>query len=275
MTKTYEFKNLTSNDQNSYSKALKELGKSYNISNVQRQIMEVDEEGNTTGNYISKINRGQYEKEYQAFVKKYIDKLPYKDQLEVDDFGNYVFPENLSNEESDFLDAVEDFEDSHVNKRYTKEYYKNRRKILTLNARKQLADIQKRIYILTAPYIQNGEFIRFDQMNHKEKKMYEQLIDESKQLENEYDSFGELKSKQQVSDAKSITAWKLFLKDKVKYKVNLEKFDQIRESLKDNKDALKEFDKYTKTKKYAEEVAKEKLGLVYGDEIIFKSDDGK
>ena len=38
---------------------------------------------------------------------------------------------------------------------------------------------------------------------------------------------------------------------------------------------LKEFDKYTKTKKYAEEVAKEKLGLVYGDEIIFKSDDGK
>ena len=26
MTKTYEFKNLTSNDQNSYSKALKELG---------------------------------------------------------------------------------------------------------------------------------------------------------------------------------------------------------------------------------------------------------
>lgn len=38
---------------------------------------------------------------------------------------------------------------------------------------------------------------------------------------------------------------------------------------------LKEFDKYTKTKKYAEEIAKEKLGLVYGDEIVFKADDGK
>lgn len=28
--------------------------------------------------------------------------------------------------------------------------------------------------------------------------------------------------------------------------------------------------KYTKTKKYAEEVAKQKLGLVYADEIVFK-----
>lgn len=228
-------------------KALKELGKSYNISNVQRQLMEVDDEGNTTGNYLSKINRGQYEKEYRNFIKNYIDKLSYKDQLETDDFGNYVFPEGMSNEESDFLDAVEDFEDKHANKRYTKEYYKNRRKILTLNARKQLSDIQKRIYILTAPYIQDGEFIRFDLMNHKEKKMYDQLLDESKQLENEYDSFGEHKSIQQVSDAKSITAWKVFLKNKVQYKANTEKFNAIRQSLKNNLEALKAFDdNYTK-----------------------------
>ncbi len=36
---------------------------------------------------------------------------------------------------------------------------------------------------------------------------------------------------------------------------------------------LLEFEKYTRTKKYAEEVAKEKLGLVHEDEIIFKPDD--
>ena len=33
---------------------------------------------------------------------------------------------------------------------------------------------------------------------------------------------------------------------------------------------LEEFAKYTKTKKYAEEVAKDKLGLVYENEIIFQ-----
>ena len=38
-------------------------------------------------------------------------------------------------------------------------------------------------------------------------------------------------------------------------------------------DDLKELETYTKTKKYAEEVAKEKLGLVYDDEIIFKYED--
>ena len=34
---------------------------------------------------------------------------------------------------------------------------------------------------------------------------------------------------------------------------------------------LEEYEKYTKTSKYVEEVAKEKLGLVYEDEIIFES----
>ena len=36
---------------------------------------------------------------------------------------------------------------------------------------------------------------------------------------------------------------------------------------------IEEYSKYVQTKKYAEEVAKEKLGLVYEDEIIFKAQD--
>ena len=34
---------------------------------------------------------------------------------------------------------------------------------------------------------------------------------------------------------------------------------------------LQEYEKYSKTSKYVEEVAKEKLGLVYEDEIVFES----
>lgn len=33
---------------------------------------------------------------------------------------------------------------------------------------------------------------------------------------------------------------------------------------------IEEYEKYTQTKKYIEEVAKDKLGLVHDDEIIFK-----
>ena len=36
---------------------------------------------------------------------------------------------------------------------------------------------------------------------------------------------------------------------------------------------IAEFEKYTKTKKYIEEVAREKLGLVYEDEIIIQTQD--
>lgn len=37
-------------------------------------------------------------------------------------------------------------------------------------------------------------------------------------------------------------------------------------------DEIEEFRKYTQTKKYAEEIAKDKLGLVYEGEIIFKEE---
>lgn len=36
---------------------------------------------------------------------------------------------------------------------------------------------------------------------------------------------------------------------------------------------IEEYEKYTQTKKYIEEVAKDKLGLVNEDEIIFKDED--
>jgi len=46
--------------------------------------------------------------------------------------------------------------------------------------------------------------------------------------------------------------------------------EQIDAEEKRKKD-LEEYEKYTKTDRYIEEIAKEKLGLVYEDEIIFKS----
>ena len=45
---------------------------------------------------------------------------------------------------------------------------------------------------------------------------------------------------------------------------------QIEEQHERTKD-LEEYEKYTKTSKYVEEVAKEKLGLVYEEEIVFES----
>ena len=45
------------------------------------------------------------------------------------------------------------------------------------------------------------------------------------------------------------------------------------EAEKEKAEEIEEYGKYVQTKKNAEEVAKEKLGLVYEDEIIFKAED--
>jgi len=60
----------------------------------------------------------------------------------------------------------------------------------------------------------------------------------------------------------------------------LNSYDERKQSLQTQIDAekerteeLAEFEKYTQTKQYKEEVAKEKLGLVYEGEILFKQED--
>ena len=45
------------------------------------------------------------------------------------------------------------------------------------------------------------------------------------------------------------------------------------EAEKERAKEIEEFKKYTETKKYIEDVAREKLGLVYEDEIIIQTDE--
>ena len=63
---------------------------------------------------------------------------------------------------------------------------------------------------------------------------------------------------------------------KIKEEQYLSRIDELNsniESEKQRTEDLKEFEKYTKTRKYAEEVAEDKLGLVHDGEIIFKPED--
>ncbi|MCR4807671.1 MAG: septum formation initiator family protein [Lachnospiraceae bacterium] len=56
----------------------------------------------------------------------------------------------------------------------------------------------------------------------------------------------------------------------------LEKHESLEKQIEDeNKRAedLVEYEKYTKTAAYVEEVAKDKLGLVYEDEIVFQAEE--
>ncbi len=53
----------------------------------------------------------------------------------------------------------------------------------------------------------------------------------------------------------------------------IEELESQIEAEEEKSEEIEEYSKYVQTKKYAEEVAKDKLGLVYEDEIIFKAEE--
>lgn len=59
------------------------------------------------------------------------------------------------------------------------------------------------------------------------------------------------------------------------YACQLQELKKQKKQLKKDKEDLKEFKKYVKTDEYVEKVARDKLGLVYKDEIIFEPEDSK
>ncbi|MGN0169398.1 MAG: septum formation initiator family protein [Lachnospiraceae bacterium] len=65
---------------------------------------------------------------------------------------------------------------------------------------------------------------------------------------------------------------KLYQKNQV-YAAKQEALEQQYEEQVQRQDDLNAYEKFTRTMEYVEQVAREKLGLVFGNEIIFKSDD--
>ena len=66
------------------------------------------------------------------------------------------------------------------------------------------------------------------------------------------------------------------IKLKEKNRAQQQTINQLNEQIADEEkrsEEIEEYRKYTQTKKYAEDVAKEKLGLVYEGEIIFREED--
>lgn len=61
-----------------------------------------------------------------------------------------------------------------------------------------------------------------------------------------------------------------------KLQINQARIEQLEQQLAEEEERtqeIEEYGKYTQTKKFVEEIAKDKLGLVYEGEIIFKPED--
>ncbi len=67
----------------------------------------------------------------------------------------------------------------------------------------------------------------------------------------------------------SVQIVKIYQKDQ-EYINRQEALEQEYAEEMDRKNEIKEYDRYTQSREYVEDIAKSKLGLLYGNEIIFK-----
>lgn len=60
-----------------------------------------------------------------------------------------------------------------------------------------------------------------------------------------------------------------------KYQASIEKYEKDMEDLEQEKEELEDLKEYVQSDAYVEDMAREKLGLVYEDEVIFEADQDK
>ena len=227
--------------------------------NFFKQFMELDKDGKPTGYFIRNKNYGQFYKDKNAFEQSLRDKYKYTDtdgvvkSLDVDDRGQTIFPEGYDDLEKSYLDDLDDWLDEHANRRYTSDYYKEKRSIpyseqhpnghgLSNVTRNEYDRYQKAINIILDKYDDLSEISDVDQMQ------LDGLYEAKRQLSNHYTQYGVLKTGQDKQIADELTAWHKYLRDKVQYKPLKEKFNRDRQALVDKYGVysrqVKTFDKY-------------------------------
>lgn len=218
--------------------------------NYMKTFCELDENGLPTGYFVrgSKqkdgrvvgINYGKFEKAR----KKKETELRKKYGLLADDHGNTIWNFDIKGEEDTFnkyMDDLDDWLEKHCDRRFTAEYYKKRRRILTRDAREAINEIQSQIQLLlkkcTDP--ENG-YIYTSNLSPEEYRKLKDLRLQKEQLSNLYepilDENGQMveckkKTGKRLEIAESIIQWNKFIQNNVQYKPDYTKYNKARNKL--------------------------------------------
>lgn len=251
--------------------------------NAMKMFYELDENGDPTGYWIRPLNYGRMYRDKDKLVLGLLEDPRFKGKVERDDNGNFVFIDQSV--KNDFLDAKDDLEATICNKRYTSEYYKDRRKFLsqeTINAQSKL---QRQIDILIQKCTDNTTGIpEIHKLTQSERRQLDSLYKQKENLASPYEILysadGKIRSfkKKGGADlkvAEELISWKIHLAENVKYNPNIQKFEQHRKKLIDkygeNSNAVKWFDWYYSSRQLSPEFYEKKKQLNkdrFGDEEL-------
>ena len=113
--------------------------------NYQRNFCEIDDDGQTTGNFIAEVNVGKFEKEKRTFIENWAAAHSALG-VTINEEGSIEFPDDALWKR--FNDDLDDFLDGRQHRRYTSEYYKLEREYMSKDTIEYKRNIRKRIQLL-------------------------------------------------------------------------------------------------------------------------------
>lgn len=242
---------------NLYNK-LRPKGSQISPVNWQKQFLETDKQGVPTGYFIREINSGLFFKERDQVIEELNDKYSNTEKyggaaITFDD-GKPVFHDDdtTANDSvyNQYYDELDEWLSQHAERRYTLDYYKNRRRYLSQDTQRAMNRIQRQIQLLRSMPEAIDEDGWFDKskLSTQDRRLYEALMTQKRELGSHYyfsTDNGILSLKEKTGDAlrmaDEISAWNEFLTKHVRYSKNIELYDKKRSEIPANK--LLEFDR--------------------------------
>lgn len=242
---------------NLYNK-LRPTGSQISPINWQKQFLETDKQGVPTGYFIREINSGQFFKERDQLIEelnnKYSNTEKYGGAAITFDDGKPVFHDDdtTANDSvyNQYYDELDEWLSQHAERRYTLDYYKNRRRYLSQDTQRAMNRIQRQIQLLRSmpdAIDEDGWFDR-SKLSAQDKRLYDTLMTQKRELGSHYyfsTDNGVLSLKEKTGNAlrmaDEISAWNEFLTKHVRYSKNVELYNKKRSEVPASK--LLEFDK--------------------------------
>lgn len=185
--------------------------------NVMQMLQEKDKDGKATGYLVRDRNYGQYYSERTAFFSS----LATKYNLEVDERGLHILPEDEAIRRKYDKD-VRDWLDQKAERMFTKEYYELKGNLLA-ETRDALDEVQDRIASLKSNYMIDGVFYNH-RMSQREQIALKQLQRDKAALASEYNYDGSSKTGTALEIAKDLQKFKAAVGDNIQYKKQSSRF---------------------------------------------------
>ena len=207
--------------------------------NYQRNFCEIDDDGQTTGNFIAEVNVGQFEKEKRTFIENWAAAHSALGVM-INEEGSIEFPDDALWKR--FNDDLDDFLDGRQHRRYTSEYYKLEREYMSKDTIEYKRNIRKRIQLLYDKcYDEDIQAPNIWKLDRDDYQSLQDLLKIQQNLSNPYiityDANGKIdKIEEKVGDqlrmANEIAAFNRALAGKIKFTPNYDKYNAAKEAMK-------------------------------------------